>query len=86
MKNIKRKLLNKKDLKKIDTILRSEKDIRVFKRALVLRAADLGYTQDSIVIQWKQLEFLIKKRMRTFGSSTDLDLMKLCNKGFFGPI
>ena len=48
MKNVNHKLLNKKDLKKIDHVLRSEKDLRVFKRALVLRATDLGYTQSSI--------------------------------------
>jgi transposase len=48
MKSGKRKLLNKKDSKKIDKILQSEKELRIFKRALVLRAIDLGFTQNSI--------------------------------------
>jgi len=60
MKNIKRKLLNKKDSKKIDKILQSEKEIRMFKRALVLKAADLGFTQNSI----EKLGFFKERTLR----------------------
>lgn len=65
MKNKKSKLLNKKDLKKIDEILQSEKILRIYKRALVLRATDLGFTQSSIeklgVFKERTIRHLISK-------------------------
>jgi hypothetical protein len=49
MKKTKCKLLSKKDLKKIDTILDDEKDIRIYRRALILKSVHLGHKQVSIV-------------------------------------
>ena len=48
MKRAKRKLLKKKDLKKIDMILNEGKDVRVYRRALILKSVHLGHTQVTI--------------------------------------
>jgi len=48
MKTKKCKRLSQKDLKKISKIIESEKQVFVYKRALVLRMIHLGYTQKAI--------------------------------------
>jgi transposase len=48
MKNKNSKLLSKKYLKKINSILKDEKDVKVYRRALILKSIHLGHTQISI--------------------------------------
>ena len=45
MKFRKAKLLSKKDRRKVNGVIKNEKCVRVFKRALALKASDLGNTQ-----------------------------------------
>jgi hypothetical protein len=65
MKNKKYKLLSKKDSRKVDRVLQSEKEIRIYKRALVLKAIDEGYTQKSIeklgVFRERTVRYLVAK-------------------------
>jgi transposase len=49
MKQRKSKFLTKKDRRKIKKIITREKNVRVYRRALILRAIDLGNTQASLV-------------------------------------
>jgi len=48
MKKRKVKFLNKKDRNKINKILKQERNVRIYKRALTLKSIDLGNTQASI--------------------------------------
>ena len=48
MKYTKTSLLIKKDLKKINKIIKTEKDVRVYRRALTLKVSHMKYTQKEI--------------------------------------